>query len=148
MDVFLTITLIGCCMAEFKRDNTTCRNVNSSGLPCQKMAPEDRRLQTTRGPADVSTDNLYMRKLCAKWSPGTLEPIQRPEVDSLERLFRGHKAEVGFFLLLVSIYNRGWHQSNISHTWDEKEPSNVKKDVDSFICWQGSWRQFLFGLRI
>jgi len=113
-----SFTTIKYWVAEFKRGRTSCQDEHRSGRPIEVITPEivkkihkmvldDRRLKV-RELADIVgisksavhrilTENLNMRKLCARWVPHllTMEQKQRRVDVSIECLamFRRNKAE-------------------------------------------------------
>ena len=117
-------------MAEFKRGRTSCKDEHRSGRSNEvttpkkvkkihKMILDDRRLKV-RELADmlgisksvvhsILTENLDVRKLCARWMPRllTMEQKQRREDVSIECLamFHSNKAE---FLHRFIIMDETW----------------------------------------
>ena len=166
-----SFTTIKYWVAEFKRGRPNCQDKHRSGRPNKvtmtemvqkiyKMVLDDRRLKVRELSDKVGisrnavhcilTENLDMRKLCAKWVPRllTMDSIQRREDVSIECLTIISQQSSRFFAL---IHNSGWNMGPLLRTWDEGTPKTMdwkgsvgsKEGGDSSICWQGHGISFL-----
>ena len=150
-----SFTTIKYWVAEFKRGRTNCQDEHRSGRPNEVTTPEmvkkilkmildDRRLKV-RELADmigisksaihrILTENLNMKKLCARWVPRllTMEQKQRREDVSIECLamFRSNKA--GFSRQFITMDETWVHHftpetKEQSKQWTKRGESAPKK---------------------
>lgn len=161
-------------VAEFKRGRTSCQDEHRSGRPNEVTTPEmvkkihkavlgDRRLKV-RELADmvgiskstihrILSENLDMRKLCARWVPRllTLEQKQRREDVSIECLAMFHSNKADFLRRFITTDETWVHHftpetKEQSKQWTERgEPAPKKAKTVSSAG--RSWRQF-FGMRV
>ena len=139
-------------MAEFKRGRTICQDDHRSGRPNEvtttemvkkinKMVLDDRRLKM-RELADmvgiisksavhrILTENLDMRRLCAKWASRllTMEQKQSREDFSIECLAIFHSNEVNFLRRFITM-DRKW----VQHFTPEMKEYTEKNSLVKFI---------------